>query len=127
MNEEIEGQFKDQSFVGKTIALDGSAFTSCVFSKCTMIYSGGEIPVLGGCRFEDCSWQFGGCAANTIAFLSGMYQGGFDRLIETTFHEIRRGAMVTQISEAKSQPAGTTGVAKYLKPLRIFRIPKQEP
>lgn len=96
-----------------------------------MIYSGGEIPVLSGCSFHDCAWQFGGEAANTIGFLSGMYQGGFDRLIESTFHEIRRGALISQSPAPTSAPDSTgtdgpTTAAKFLKPLRIFRIPKQE-
>lgn len=91
-----------------------------------MVYSGGEIPALSGCQFDDCNWQFAGDAANTIAFLSGMYQGGFDRLIESTFHEIRRGALISPAP--KAEPATALSVtAKLLKPLRIFRVPKQEP
>ena len=126
MTGDIKGEFTGRSFFSKTIALDGSSFVNCVFSKCTMIYSGGETPALSGCRFDDCSWQFGGDAANTIAFLSGMYQGGFDRLIESTFHEIRRGAMISQTAPPEPATAGASAAARFLKPLRIFRIPKQE-
>jgi hypothetical protein len=127
MNDRVQGQFKDRNFVGKSIVLDGSAFTGCAFAKCSMIYSGGEIPELSGCRFDDCAWQFGGEAANTIGFLSGMYQGGFDRLIESTFHEIRRGAMISQTTAPKPGPEAASAAEKFLKPLRIFRVPKQEP
>ncbi|MEQ8305227.1 MAG: hypothetical protein RIA09_01590 [Hoeflea sp.] len=126
MNAPVQGRYKDRNFFEKTVMLDGSGFTSCAFARCTMIYSGGEIPSLSGCRFDDCAWQFGGEAANTIAFLSGMYRGGFDRLIESTFHEIRRGAMVSQEQSAAPQPDTTAGKASFLKPLRIFRVPKQE-
>ncbi|WP_420408267.1 hypothetical protein [Hoeflea sp.] len=124
MTAAVQGRYKDRSFFEKTITLDGSGFVGCAFARCTMIYSGGEIPSLSGCRFDDCSWQFGGEAANTIAFLSGMYQGGFDRLIESTFHEIRRGAMISQEQSAAREAPG--GTARLLKPLRIFRVPKQE-
>lgn len=126
MTGDIQGGFSNRNFFSKSVALDGSSFHDCVFSKCTMIYSGGEIPALSGCRFDDCAWQFGGEAANTIGFLSGMYQGGFDRLIEATFHEIRRGALISQPAAAKPQPATATPATGFLKPLRIFRIPKQE-
>lgn len=141
MSQQVQGSFTGQSFVEKTINLDGSVFSSCSFLRCTMIYSGGAIPELSGCGFDDCAWQFGGEAANTIGFLSGMYQGGFDRLIESTFHEIRRGALISQspgvpddttarVDQTGSdgaKAAGSASPAGYLKPLRIFRIPKQEP
>lgn len=126
MTGDIQGTFKNRSFFDKSIVLDGSSFRDCVFSKCAMIYSGGEVPALSGCRFDDCAWQFGGEAANTIGFLSGMYQGGFDRLIEATFHEIRSGALISQPAAAKQQTARAPDVSGFLKPLRIFRIPKQE-
>lgn len=127
MSGEVKGQFKDRNFVDKVVALDGSSFSGCSFAKCTMVFSGGEIPELSGCRFDDCSWQFGGDAANTIGFLSGMYQGGFDRMIEATFHEIRRGALISQPAPPKPEARRGSPAARFLKPLRIFRIPKQEP
>lgn len=55
-----------------------------------------------------------------------MYTGVFDRLIEATFHEIRRGAMISQPPADTPQAAGAPGVSGFLKPLRIFRIPRQE-
>lgn len=127
MNAPVQGRHKDRNFFEKTVMLDGSSFTGCAFARCTLNYSGGEIPALSGCRFDDCAWQFGGEAANTIAFLSGMYQGGFDRLIESTFHEIRRGAMVSQDRAPEPEQKASEGAARFLKPLRIFRIPKQGP
>ncbi|MEP3437313.1 MAG: hypothetical protein ABJN75_11095 [Hoeflea sp.] len=126
MTDKIQGDYKDRSFFSKNVALDGSSFRDCVFSSCTMIYSGGEVPALSGCRFDDCGWQFTGDAANTIAFLSGMYRGGFDQLIEATFHEIRRGAVIGQPVAAKQETRTSFPTASLLKPLRIFRVPKQE-
>lgn len=126
MTGDIKGGFTDQNFFEKSVVLDGSSFVNCVFSRCTMVYSGGEMPTMSGCRFDDCAWQFGGDAANTIAFLSGMYRGGFDRLIESTFHEIRRGAMISQPPQPIAATTGASAAARFLKPLRIFRIPKQE-
>jgi len=125
MTGDVKGSFKDRKFSGDQIALDGSSFFNCSFSNCTMVYSGGEIPTLSGCRFGDCGWQFGGEAANTIGFLSGLYQGGFDTLIEATFDEIRRGAMISRTAPSKPEDQNETGAARLLKPLRIFRIPKR--
>lgn len=89
-----------------------------------------RIPALSGCRFDDSAWQFGGEAADTIGFLSCMYQGGFNRLIEVTFHEIRCGALIGQPAEPKPQPSASASAAPVaaglMKPLRIFRGPKQE-
>lgn len=126
MTGDIKGGFKDQNFFEKNVVLDGSSFVNCVFSRCTMVYSGGEIPAMSRCRFDDFAWQFGGDAANTIAFLSGMYRGGFDRLIESTFHEIRRGAMISQAPGPAGATTAASAAARFLKPLRIFRIPNQE-
>ncbi|OCW56919.1 hypothetical protein [Hoeflea olei] len=124
MGGEIKGSFRNRSFFEQSIGLDGSSFRDCVFTSCSISYCGGEIPSLSGCRFDGCTWQFGGPAANTIAFLSGMHRGGFDRLIEATFEEIRRGATLSQ--PAPPPDDRTEGLNRLLKPLRIFRIPKPE-
>jgi len=92
----IQGQFEDKSFRQGEIALDGSSFVRCRFEGCQMVYAGGAPPMLSGCQFDDCSWNFAGEAANTIAFLSGFYNGGFEDLVEATFHRIRKGDMITQ-------------------------------
>ncbi|MDF1606907.1 hypothetical protein PZ897_01820 [Hoeflea sp. YIM 152468] len=126
VSEPVQGRFSNRSFVEKAVMLDGSTFSDCVFSHCRLVYSGGDIPVLTGCQFNECNWQFSGDAANTIAFLSSMYQGGFDRLIESTFHEIRRGAMINQPALPGPAAATASTAAKFLKPLRIFRMPKPE-
>jgi len=124
----VSGQFEDMSFHGRDIALDGSSFLRCRFENCSLVYGGGTLPVLSGCRFDACSWNFTGEAANTVGFLSGLYNGGFEDLIEATFHQIRKGAMITR------GEAGGAGADKWhgAKPVfglpgpRLFKVPKRK-
>ena len=114
---------RGKAFSGAAISLDGRSFIKCSFDNCTFTYAGGELPVISDCSFNDCRWQFAGGAANTIAFLSGMYNGGFDKLVEDTFHEVRKGIAV---EDGNTASAGTvkpaTGI--FLKPLRVFKNPR---
>ncbi len=76
------------------IVLDEDEFFECVFSRCEIVFRGGEKAYLVGCRFEDqCSFHFEEAALRTLAFLRGMYHqmgpAGL-RLVENTFNEIRR-------------------------------------
>jgi len=128
MTNPVTGKFTQRTFSRREVTLDGSSFENCRFEGCTLSYNGGVPPSLSGCHFEKCSWQFGNDAANTIGFLSGMYNGGFDDLIEATFHEIRKGAMITQQpavpnDEKKAKP--TSRSSPTFPPLKIFRIPKK--
>ena len=125
MDREIQGTYDGRGFTGEAIVLDGSSFKNCTFTNCQMTFCGGELPKLSGCSFEGCNWQFGKDAANTIAFLSGMYNGGFDTLIEGVFHEVRKGVMINQVDAPGDSEEPKPGQKKsLLKPLRIFRIPK---
>jgi hypothetical protein len=126
--EPISGQFEDVSLQGREIVLDGSSFLRCRFEKCSLVYGGGALPVLSGCRFDDCSWSFAGAAANTVGFLSGLHNGGFEDLIEATFQQIRKGAMISRVE------TGGTGEDKWhgAKPVfglpgpRVFKLPRQK-
>ncbi len=122
---EIQGTFQDETFKQETIRLDGSRFEKCDFTACKFVYGGGAPPGLAGCNFNKCTWQFSDQAANTLAFLSGFYNGGFADLVEGTFHEIRKGEMI----RAEAEPAGakTSGRSFFgMEPLKIFKIPKKK-
>ena len=43
---------KDETFEDATVDLDGETFENCTFRNVTLAYSGGEPPVLDGCKFE---------------------------------------------------------------------------
>ena len=81
---------KNKKFRNTFISLDGGTFEKCTFEKCKMIYSG-YLPVsLIHCTYgPDLEWSFDGPAANTIAFMRGLYESGATQLIENTFESIR--------------------------------------
>ena len=125
MADPISGEFKGEKFKRETIKLDGSKFENCQFEACAFVYGGGAPPGISGCGFNSCTWSFSDDAANTIAFLSGFYNGGFADLIEATFHEIRKGDMIKPA--AKSEPAkAKSGKFFGLEPLKIFKVPKKK-
>ncbi|MEM7427441.1 MAG: hypothetical protein AAF441_15205 [Pseudomonadota bacterium] len=121
---EIQGRFEGEKFSRETIKLDGSEFVKCAFTDCAFVYAGGSPPGISGCNFDRCTWQFAGEAANTLAFLSGFYNGGFADLIEGTFHEIRKGDMLKTEAPAGKGKGGKSFFG--IEPLKIFKVPKKK-
>jgi hypothetical protein len=80
---------KFENFNGETVDLDYNEFVSCTFRNCTLIYRGGNAPILTGNSFNNFSFVFAGAAGTTLAFLTSLYHGGFKPLIETTIDNIR--------------------------------------
>lgn len=65
---------------GNTFHLDGSTFIDCVHIGSTLIYSGGELPVLENSKFEECQIRYAGSPEKReefISFLNG--SGQFNR------------------------------------------------
>ena len=88
----------DETFVDKRILLDGCRFERCQFTRCELVFKGGETPELAGNRFDDCRFLFADAAERTLGFMAAMYNGmGFEgrRILEITFDSIRRGALPT--------------------------------
>ena len=83
-------KFEKQSFSNQEINLDGNEFLGCKFNKCKVVYQGFQKVALSNCAFSNCSFSFAGAAANTILFMTNMYSGGFEDLIEATLNNIRK-------------------------------------
>ncbi|WP_417772020.1 hypothetical protein [Stappia sp.] len=94
------GSHRGRVFRGETVVVDGGEFRDCAFENCRLVYRGGAIPVISGCRFHDCGWSFAEAAANTLAMLAGLNQGGFTDLIGATLEGIRSGAALSSAAEA---------------------------
>lgn len=120
-----------KSFRGGSITVDGRQFVNCQFADCQMVYEGGLPPALVGCSFTNCQWAFSSAAINTLGFLSGLYAGGFDGLVENTFHAVRKGQFLDiPIEEApKEEPSHPAPPSNSSHPLmkrvpRLFKLPK---
>lgn len=88
MADRIGEQLADQRVV-----LDEDEFLECTFTRCQIVYRGGERAYLVRCRFAECSFEFEGAAGRTLLFLRNMYRSmgpAGAQLVERTFDEIRR-------------------------------------
>lgn len=106
----VTGAHAGVSFAGEEILLDGGAFRDCSFERCHLHYDGGALPVLTGCRFSDCAWFFGDAAADTLAMLAALNQGGFSAMVERTLDGVRSGAVLNRAPPG-TRPAGRRGRA----------------
>ncbi len=126
----VQGAYQDKAFLDRDVMLDNSRFVNCRFERCAFVYSGGTMPVLSGCNFESCTWNFAGAAANTISLLSGLYNGGFAGMVEATFSHIRQGSMIAQAEQTAadqvtSPPHGIRTIPGLPGP-RLIKVPKPE-
>ncbi|MCC6683378.1 MAG: hypothetical protein IT445_20980 [Phycisphaeraceae bacterium] len=71
--------------------VDGNSYHGCVFIECTLIFSGGALPMFADSQFNKCQWQFDDAASRTVAFMNALYQGGATDLIEQIFCDIKTG------------------------------------
>jgi hypothetical protein len=67
--------FRDNTFVGQRIQVDGARYERNRFENCVLVYGGGPLHmvdnVLVGVR-----WEFVDAAARTVGLLSSFYQQG---------------------------------------------------
>ena len=79
--------FKDQNFEDQTISLDGNTYLRCNFTRCAIVYSGGEIPKLAHCDFHNETWHFKGAAERTLILLQDFSRAGsgFEALVRSCF------------------------------------------
>ena len=92
-------KYKKSSFNNQEVLLDNNEFHQCSFKDCTLTYGGDDPPILSGCSFSGVKWSFVGAAANTISFMTGIYNGcgeGGRGLIEKTFDNIRGNVSPTR-------------------------------
>jgi hypothetical protein len=93
MSELSNGTLRGVTFAAVEVAVDGKRFESCIFNRSALVYGGGALPTFVNCKFNGVSLQFAGAAANTLAYLSGMHQGGFPRAVTKLMDNIRQGAI----------------------------------
>jgi hypothetical protein len=72
----------------ETVILDGESFTDCEFRDCRLTYSGGEVPLFSGCRFDDCEWRMEGAAARTLDHLKAVWGVGGKAAVQSLIKTI---------------------------------------
>jgi hypothetical protein len=82
----------NMTFEGTQEMTDGKSYNGCQFTRCTIVYSGGDTSFVN-CNFDTCNWIFHGAAGKTVAFMKALYHGmgqSGKLLVEQTFAEIRK-------------------------------------
>jgi hypothetical protein len=69
---------RDREFKNERVEIDGKRFTSCGFTGCDLVYSGGDVEFGPGCEVENCRPQFVGPARRTVLLLKSLGLLGFD-------------------------------------------------
>ena len=82
-------KFEKKPFRDQSIVIDGNEYIDCRFERCEIIYAGASLPTLIRNSFNECRWTFDGPAARTVQFMSALYGGGGQAVIEATFENIR--------------------------------------
>ncbi len=128
---ETQNTISGRHFTGETLVVDGLAFDGCTLTDCRLIYRGGPPPAIKACRFDNCRWEFEDAAAQTLVFLTGLYHGGFESVVESTFDAVRAKA---RPATAPTTPSATSSTAARVAeitrrlaetpPIRIIKRPK---
>ncbi len=64
--------FSGSVFSSTTITLDDACYRDCTFDQCLIVFCASGSVELTGCNFSNCSWEFQGAAADTIALLTSL-------------------------------------------------------
>jgi hypothetical protein len=72
----------------ETVVLDGGVFEDCEFLKCRLVYAGGDLPSLVGCRFDACEWKYDEAAARTLAYLKLVWNLGDKASVQAQIKQI---------------------------------------
>jgi hypothetical protein len=63
---------RDRQFKNERVEIDGKRFTSCTFTDCDLVYSGGDVEFGPGCVVNDCRPEFSGPARRTVLLLHAL-------------------------------------------------------
>lgn len=102
---QIVATIKDEIYTDEPVDIDGKYFFKCKFTRCTLVYSGGDAPSFDKCSFDSPQFSFRGAAGNTLGFMQELYHSIFRSHIEKTFENIignRRAASLLADKEEKA-------------------------
>ena len=64
--------YSDVTFQDREVTVDGIKFIRCLFERCKLTYAAAGPVGMEGCGFSECTWNFEGPAADTLAFIRSM-------------------------------------------------------
>lgn len=67
---------RGRRFGKETVLLDGMHYVDCSFEGTQLLYFGGAVPKLDGCRMTDVAFGFKGPAKNTMDFVKLLIGNG---------------------------------------------------
>jgi hypothetical protein len=80
-----------KTFSNETVTIDNNEYVLCQFEHCNLVYAATGSVGFQSCTFNDVKWEFSGAAQNTLSFMTALYHGGGQPIIEKTFENIRKG------------------------------------
>ena len=83
-----------RTYRNQKLRIDGHRFVECRFERCLLEYGAIDEVSFINCSLVDVDWSFVGSAANTINFLSSLYNGFGPKgqfVVEDLFNSIRAG------------------------------------
>ena len=66
--------YRNMTFQGQDVELDGCEFYDCVITDCTVTFRGSEPFVVADTRMSGCRWQFADAAGLTLGSIKALAQ-----------------------------------------------------
>lgn len=77
-------------FSDRRVDLDGQTFVDCTFERCTLVFSGGALPIFHKVTFDSCHWQLDGAARHTALFLVLLRDIGGSEVVDKFIEDLRK-------------------------------------
>jgi hypothetical protein len=87
--------YENRTFEEETIRFEGNEYRSCVFNRCTMIFTADVTArdstdrTFTNPKFNDCFWRYEGAAHYAFSFLNNLFRAGYGNEVEALFASIR--------------------------------------
>lgn len=78
-------QFNRARFENEDIQTDANEYFDCVFDHCRLVYTGGPIPVMNDCQFQDTGWFFDDAAGRTVSLIKEFAENVDREIVDSLF------------------------------------------
>lgn len=108
--------YERQTFTNEEIVLDGNRYVGCVFNRCVLIYTGGELPNLERCKFNSTRIQLDGAAQQTLSYMRMLSSAGLFNNVNGVIKSVKTGDMPIP---SRPQPCDTRDTGSNYRQLGI--------